>query len=64
MYYNSNKMCYKSHDDLDESDYTTKSVRNNTGGYNKITYYADGTTTVHWGGPCGSTSYDENGQEC
>lgn len=64
MYTNQNKMCYQDHENLSPDDYTTKNVRNNTGGYNKITYYSDGTSTVHWGGPCGSTNYNEYGEEC
>lgn len=30
----------------------------------KVTRYSDGTSTVHHGGPCGDTHYDENGEEC
>lgn len=28
------------------------------------TIYEDGSTTVYWGGPCGSSNYDEFGEEC
>lgn len=27
-------------------------------------HYQDGSTTVYWGGPCGSSQYDEFGEEC
>lgn len=30
----------------------------------KKTYYSDGSTTTHWGGPVGDTETDENGEEC
>jgi hypothetical protein len=34
------------------------------GGYVNQTHYSDGSSTVNWGGPCGSTDYDEYGREC
>lgn len=29
-----------------------------------VTNYSDGSSTVHFGGPCGPVDYDENGEEC
>lgn len=46
-------------DRYDQSDYEEQTDKNGT----KTTYYKDGSSTVHWGGPCGSSSYDENGEE-
>jgi hypothetical protein len=28
------------------------------------TYWSDGSTTTHWGGPVGDSESDENGEEC
>lgn len=28
-----------------------------------VTYHNDGSSTVHWGGPCGDSDYYENGEE-
>ena len=30
----------------------------------ETTDYSDGSSTVHHGGPCGSTNYDHLGREC
>jgi len=30
----------------------------------EVTRYSDGSSTYHHGGPCGSSDYDENGEEC
>ena len=35
-----------------------------SGGKVRTTQYADGSTTYHFGGPCGSVSYDKFGNEC
>lgn len=29
-----------------------------------VTRYRDGSSTVHWGGPCPDTHYDAYGEEC
>ena len=39
-------------------------VKLSSGSYIDVTYYSDGSSTHHFGGPCGSTDYDENGEEC
>lgn len=39
-------------------------VRNNSGGYNEVTYYSDGSSTTHFGGPVGDVNYDKYGREC
>lgn len=61
---NKMRLCYQDQDNLERSDYTTKYERDNTGGKIKVTRYADGTSKYHFGGPCGSQCYDENGEEC
>ena len=47
-------------DRFDRDDYREAVDRNGT----KTIHYKDGSSTVHWGGPCGSTNYDQNGEEC
>ena len=42
----------------------TKTESDQTGGTVDVTYYKNGKSTVHWGGPCGDSHYDENGEEC
>lgn len=29
-----------------------------------VTNYSDGSSTYHFGGPCGNVSYNEFGEEC
>lgn len=50
--------------DLYEEYGKTRMERTPSGSEVAVTRYEDGSSTVHWGGPCGSTSYDENGEEC
>lgn len=48
-----------------EGEYSiTRMEDNGTGGKVKVTRYADGSSTVHWGGPCGPMHYDKFGEEC
>lgn len=35
-----------------------------TGGEVQVTRYSDGSSTVHFGGPCGPQNYNEFGEEC
>lgn len=42
----------------------TRWENDNTGGKVKVTRYSDGSSTYHFGGPCGSQDYDEFGNEC
>lgn len=30
----------------------------------RVTRYRDGSSTYHYGGPCGDVQYDSNGDEC
>ncbi len=54
-------MCYKSKEDMEPGDYETS--KNSRG--NNQTYYKDGTSTEHVGGPCGGDyHYDDLGEEC
>lgn len=34
-----------------------------SGTEHEVTRYSDGSSTHHFGGPCGSSDYDENGEE-
>lgn len=52
-------------DRLEEGqDYNRRKVRGPSGTEEDVTYYADGSSTRHCGGPCGPMNYDENGEEC
>lgn len=64
MFRSTGRMCYKDHDELDRNDYTVSEERTLSGSSVSVTRYADGTSTHHFGGPCGSANYDENGEEC
>ena len=48
----------------DQSDYSDEQEILPSGSPVNITRYSDGSSTVNWGGPCGSTNYDANGEEC
>lgn len=58
------RLCYKRLEDLEPDQYKTSLEDYHTGGKIKVTRYADGTSRVHWGGPCGDTCYNEYGEEC
>lgn len=45
-------------------DATTEKERVLTGVEIEVTRYSDGSSTHHFGGPCGSVNYDEFGEEC
>lgn len=66
MFRNERPMCKRNNKDRMEErkDYVDEMEDNGTGGKVRVTRYSDGTSTVHWGGPCGSVNYDENGEEC
>lgn len=56
-------LCYRDLEDLYEGDYKRGIEKGITGEDLEVIRYADGTSKVIWGGPCGSTCYDENGEE-
>jgi len=62
--WNEKKMCYSSRDSFSREDFEERMVDDGTGGKVEVIYYSDGTSTVHWGGPCGDSHYDEFGEEC
>lgn len=64
--YNKPNNAQRSRDDERFNDPRKEQKREKTpgGGYIDKTYYSDGSSTVNWGGPCGSTDYDEFGREC
>lgn len=47
-----------------EEDKRTYSSISYQGSKVSVSYNDDGTSTVYWGGPCGSQDYDENGEAC
>ena len=55
---------YERPDDISREDVHTSYESDNAGGKVEVSRYSDGTSTVHWGGPCGSSNYDEYGREC
>lgn len=61
MYKDDDWMCNRRENDDD--DYYEKTEKWQ-GEDLRTTVYSDGSSTVHWGGPCGSTQYDAYGEEC
>jgi hypothetical protein len=57
-------MCYRDRENMNRDDFEEGYEDDNTGGKVRVSRYSDGTTTVHHGGPCGDSHYDENGEEC
>jgi len=45
-------------------EYTEEYEDTHTGDKVLVRRYKNGRSTVYWGGPCGSTDYDEYGEEC
>lgn len=45
----------------EDEDDVEKLVDDNTGGKVRVTYHRDGSSTVHWGGPCGDQEFDRDG---
>jgi len=65
MYPNTgNKLCYQDRENLERDQYEDRKVRLSSGSEVDVTYYSDGTSIVHYGGPCSSVCYDANGEEC
>ena len=58
MYLNDEELDYDPFEDV------TEYVSDHTGGKVKTTYHNNGHSTVHHGGPCGDSEYDEYGEEC
>lgn len=58
------RMAQKQLSELAPEDYETNWESDGTGGEVEVTRYADGSSTYHFGGPCGPMSFDENGEEC
>lgn len=54
---------YTTGDDAEYGDSETNWESDGTGGEVEVTRRSDGSSTVHWGGPCGSTNYNEYGEE-
>ena len=50
--------------DVSEWDYSRNWESDNTGGKVEVTRYADGSSTYHFGGPCGPIHFDSNGEMC
>jgi len=57
-------MCHAPIETLDQSDYSTGKERTPSGNEVEVTRFSDGSSKVHFGGPCGSQTYDEYGEEC
>jgi hypothetical protein len=65
---NKNPMCNWNDDSFSEDDRKkTRKVRErsgSTGSEERITYYPDGSSIRHGGGPTGDTHYNDIGEEC
>ena len=57
-------MCNLPEEDVSDEDRSEAYVKGITSEKHRVTYYKDGSSTHHWGGPCGPTNYDEFGEEC
>ncbi len=57
-------LCRENKDYLESTDYKETYVDDHTGGKTRVTRYRDGTSTFHYGGPCGKVNYDQYGEEC
>lgn len=65
MYPNNRKpMAHRDIEELDRDDYRTSKEPTPSGDQVEVTRFKDGTSRVNWGGPCGSSCYDANGEEC
>ena len=64
-YDSKSRQCYESEDDLSDEDIVSdKYEPTPTGGKVRVKRFRDGSSSVHWGGPCGVAYYDEFGREC
>ena len=61
---NEKPMARRDLESLDRGDYSTAKERTASGSDVEVTRFKDGTSRVNWGGPCGSSCYDANGEEC
>ncbi len=41
----------------------TETINDQTGGKVKVTYYSDGSSTYHFGGPIGSVDFNKFGEQ-
>lgn len=57
-------MCLWDEDEVDPLDRRTEYEDDTTGGKEKITRFADGSSIRHCGGPAGPMYYDKYGEEC
>lgn len=65
MYYNHKNNAQRAREEgFEDEDSIEVEETTNSGTKLKVTYYSDGSSTSHFGGPVGSTDYDENGDEC
>jgi hypothetical protein len=66
MYSTRKNNAQKTRDDkrYKDSRATTDKRKTPGGGEVEVTTYSDGSSTVNFGGPCGSVEYDKFGREC
>lgn len=57
-------MCKWADEKIGPEDKTDGMTATTSGEDVPVTRFSDGSFTVHWGGPCGSETYDEYGNEC
>jgi hypothetical protein len=64
--YNKKNNAQKSRDNkrYKDSKATTYKTKTPGGGKVEVTSYSDGSSTAHFGGPCGPVEYDQFGREC
>jgi hypothetical protein len=65
MYRERKPMCNEAEENIHPRDRrTVTKISPSTGSKEKMTYFSDGSSIRHCGGPCGPMHYDENGEEC
>lgn len=58
------RLCYKYADELSSDDVVSREKGGKNDAFIERIHYVDGSAKVFWGGPCGSSCYDEFGEEC
>lgn len=64
MFKNDKKLCNQDIDKLSKGSFSTKKEKTPSGTSVEVIRFKDGSSKVKWGGPCGSTNYNEFGEEC
>jgi hypothetical protein len=64
MYRDFYPLCKQKDEDVSFEDRKEDEIELPSGSKVKVTRFSDGSSTVHWGGPCGDSQYNDLGEEC